>query len=98
MLKLDDVREARDRIGSLVRRTPLERSETLSRMLGTNVYLKYELFQKTGSFKPRGAFNTMLSLSDEQRAAGVRERVVGALWHKFVAGLCEAGRGAVGAL
>ena len=54
-----------------VRRTPLERSSTLSRMLGTNVYLKYELFQSTGSFKPRGAFNTMLTLSDAERAAGV---------------------------
>ncbi len=36
-------------------------SETLSRRLGTNIHLKLELFQKTGSFKPRGAFNKILS-------------------------------------
>jgi len=63
--------QARERIAPYVKRTPLERSETLSRHLGTNVYVKYELFQKTGSFKPRGAFNKMLSLTDEQRANGV---------------------------
>ena len=48
-------------ISSHVRRTPLWKSETLSKRLGTNVYLKMELFQKTGSFKPRGAFNQMLA-------------------------------------
>lgn len=71
MITLNDIREARDRITRFVKRTPLERSETLSRHLGTNVYVKYELFQKTGSFKPRGAFNKMLSLSDEEKRNGV---------------------------
>ncbi|MGD9630477.1 MAG: threonine/serine dehydratase [Pyrinomonadaceae bacterium] len=71
MITLNDIREARDRIAPFVKRTPLERCETLSRHLGTNVYVKYELFQKTGSFKPRGAFNKMLSLSDEEKRNGV---------------------------
>jgi len=71
MVTLQDIENARDRIAPFIKRTPLERSETLSVRLGTNVYVKYELFQKTGSFKPRGAFNKMLSLTDEQRARGV---------------------------
>lgn len=88
MLNLIDIQQARTRITRFVRRTPLERSATLSRMLGTNVYLKYELFQKTGSFKPRGAFNTMLSLTDEERAAGV----VGVSGGNFAQGLAHAGQ------
>ena len=69
-MDISDIREARERIGDHVRRTPLERSETLSRRFGTNVFVKYELFQKTGSFKPRGAFNKLLSTPAEQRAHG----------------------------
>jgi threonine dehydratase len=88
LLELTDVQQARIRITPYVRRTPLERSETLSRMLGTNVYLKYELFQKSGSFKPRGAFNTMLAMSDAERAAGV----VGVSGGNFAQGMAYAGQ------
>lgn len=88
MLDLNAVQAARLRVTPYVRRTPLERSATLSNMLGTNVYLKYELLQKTGSFKPRGAFNTMLSLSERHRAAGV----VGASGGNFAQGLAYAGK------
>lgn len=70
-MNIDDIRGAATRIASYVRRTPLTRSETLSERLGTNVYVKYELFQKTGSFKARGAFNKMLSMSADERARGV---------------------------
>ena len=65
------IEEARERIAPYVKRTPLELSHSLSEHLGTKVYVKYELFQKTGSFKPRGAFNKMLSLTDAERARGV---------------------------
>jgi threonine dehydratase len=61
MITLNDVKAAAEKVSSYVRRTPLWKSETLSKRLGTNVYLKMELFQKTGSFKPRGAFNQMLA-------------------------------------
>ena len=61
MITLNDVKVAAEKISSYVRRTPLWKSETLSKRLGTNVYLKMELFQKSGSFKPRGAFNQMLA-------------------------------------
>ena len=71
MITLNDIRQARETISPYIKRTPLERSETLSCRLGTNVYVKYELFQKTGSFKPRGAFNTILSLTDDERKHGV---------------------------
>lgn len=70
-LSVSAIEQAREKIAPYVKRTPLERSEALSRHLGTNVYFKYELFQKTGSFKPRGAFNTVLSLTDEQKQKGV---------------------------
>jgi len=71
MITLSDIRKAQENISPYIKRTPLERSETLGRHLGTNVYVKYELFQKTGSFKPRGAFNKMMSLTEEQRQKGV---------------------------
>ncbi|MBY0506793.1 MAG: pyridoxal-phosphate dependent enzyme [Bryobacteraceae bacterium] len=58
---LDDVLAARERIAGRVHRTNLVSSRTLSERLGTRVHLKLELFQKTGSFKPRGSFNKLLS-------------------------------------
>ena len=71
MLEINDIEDARKRISPYVKRTPLERSESLSRHLGTNVFVKYELFQKTGAFKARGAFNKLLTLSDEEKQRGV---------------------------
>ena len=65
------IRKARELIAPYVKRTPLARSEALSEMLGTNVFVKYELFQKTGSFKVRGAFNKILTLSEADKAEGV---------------------------
>jgi threonine dehydratase len=70
-LSLADIEAARAQIAPHVKRTPLARSDVLSRRLGTNVYVKAELFQKTGSFKVRGAFNKMLRLTPEERGAGV---------------------------
>ncbi|HLK19319.1 MAG TPA: threonine/serine dehydratase [Bryobacteraceae bacterium] len=71
MLELADILSARQRIAGRVKRTPLVSSETLSHRLGAPVSLKLELFQKTGSFKVRGAFNKALSLSDDQRGRGL---------------------------
>jgi threonine dehydratase len=70
-MDIDDIRQAQERIRPYVRRTTLECSDSLSQRLGTNIYVKYELFQKTGSFKVRGAFNKMLSLSADELAKGV---------------------------
>jgi threonine dehydratase len=71
MITLADINDANTRIASYVRRTATVRNDTLSRRLNTNVYLRLELFQKTGSFKLRGAFNQMLHLDKEQRQRGV---------------------------
>lgn len=70
MITLSDIQAANTRISSYVRRTELVKNHTLSKRLGTNVYLKLELFQKTGSFKPRAAFSKMLRLSEEERQRG----------------------------
>jgi len=61
---------AADRIGSYIRRTPLEYSPYFSELTGANVWLKLENLQITGSFKLRGAFNKLLSLSSQQIAVG----------------------------
>jgi threonine dehydratase len=70
-MDITSIKDARERIAPYVKRTRLERSETLSRQLGTNVYVKLELFQKTGSFKVRGAFNKLLSTPDADLSNGV---------------------------
>lgn len=67
----DDVAEARARIAPWVHRTPTVHSSTLSTRLGTDVWLKLEMFQKTGAFKVRGAFNRMLSFTEAERRRGV---------------------------
>jgi threonine dehydratase len=71
MLALSDIQTARKRIAPCIRRTPLTTSVTLSERLKSNVYVKLELFQKTGSFKVRGAFNKTLSLKPEERGRGI---------------------------
>ncbi|MEQ1946271.1 MAG: threonine/serine dehydratase [Bryobacteraceae bacterium] len=68
---LSHIQNARRRIAPCVRKTPLLPSATLSERLKTNVYVKMELFQKTGSFKVRGAFNKILGLNEEQRSSGL---------------------------
>jgi threonine dehydratase len=87
MITLQDIYAARERVAPYVKRTPQMRSETLSCDLGTNVHIKYELFQKTGSFKPRGAFNQILALSEDERKQGV----VGVSGGNFAQGLAYAG-------
>ncbi len=61
---------AANRIASHIRETPLDRSPFFSDLTGANVFLKLENLQFTGSFKLRGAFNKLLSLTPKQRAAG----------------------------
>jgi threonine dehydratase len=71
MINLHDIWDARRRISSYIHHSPTIHSSSLSKMFGADVYLKCENLQKTGSFKVRGAFNHMLSLTDEQKKAGV---------------------------
>lgn len=71
MLTIDELRRAQQRIAGRLHRTPLAHSTAVSTDLGVPTYLKLECLQKTGSFKPRGAFNKLLSLSEAEKAAGV---------------------------
>jgi threonine dehydratase len=68
---LADIRAAAARLEGRARVTPVYRSETISRLTGRETFLKAENLQRTGAFKIRGAVNTIATLSDEERAAGV---------------------------
>ena len=72
---LEAIRVTRARLGERVVTTPVRlwQDGALSRVVGpqTSVFLKEELFQRTGSFKPRGALAVMLDLSPEELVRGV---------------------------
>jgi threonine dehydratase len=67
VVSFEDVLAAREAIAGRLHRTPVLSSETL----GSGVFLKAELFQKTGSFKPRGVLTNLAALSEEQKRRGV---------------------------
>ena len=71
MIPLDEIRRAAERIAPHVHRTPIFSSRYLGEPSGASVFLKCESFQKTGSFKPRGALNKVLSLAEEERRRGL---------------------------
>ncbi|MFB6094173.1 MAG: threonine ammonia-lyase [Halanaeroarchaeum sp.] len=71
MLSEADVLEARDRVDDVARHTPLDHSHTLSAMTGAEVHPKLETFQRTGSFKIRGAANRIRTLTAAEQEAGV---------------------------
>jgi threonine dehydratase len=71
MVNLPDVLAARARIRDQIYLSPCARSETLSRLTGTNAYLKLENLQMTGAYKERGALNKLLTLSAPERARGL---------------------------
>lgn len=68
---LAGIEEAARRIADIAVVTPVHRSEALSDLLGCDVWLKLETEQQTGSFKVRGAANTLLQLDRSEAAAGV---------------------------
>ena len=67
---LDDCRAAARTLEGRIHRTPMFSSRSLSEIVGREAHLKAELFQRTGSFKLRGAINRVASLSGEERARG----------------------------
>jgi threonine dehydratase len=71
VIELADVEAAREAIGARLHRTPVFPSATLGGLAGARVFLKAELFQKTGSFKPRGVLTNLAALGDEERGRGV---------------------------
>ena len=68
---LADIREARSRIDGRVLRSPCPRSIPLSEAVGLDVFCKLDVFQRTGSFKERGACNALMLLDAAQRKRGV---------------------------
>jgi threonine dehydratase len=68
---IDDVRAAAERLAGVVVRTPLTRSQPLSRAAGVEAWIKDEGRQRSGSFKLRGAYNAVASLSADERARGL---------------------------
>ena len=71
LVELDAIREAHERIRSVVTRTPLYPADVLKRELGCDVRLKLESLQRTGSFKFRGAYHFVSQLADDVRSRGV---------------------------
>ena len=67
----DDVEAAAGRLAGIARRTPLLADTALDELCGGRVLLKVESLQRTGSFKLRGAYNRLVQLDPDQRAAGV---------------------------
>lgn len=70
-LSLQSVMQARQRIDTIIRPTPLIYSEAISKLANCEVWLKLENLQTTGSFKLRGASNRMLQLSETEKQRGV---------------------------
>lgn len=68
---LQNIREAALRIAPLAHRTPVLTSRRLDEICGARVFFKCENFQRTGSFKIRGASNAILALSDDEVRGGV---------------------------
>ena len=68
---VDAVRLAETRVREVLPSSRLERDDVLSQALGVDIYGKYELENPTGSFKVRGAYNVLASMTPEERALGV---------------------------
>ena len=66
-----DIENAQKTQNEVIRKTSLTFSETFSKLTGSKVYLKNEFEQKTGSFKIRGAYYKIKSLTDNEKERGV---------------------------
>ena len=70
-VNLDDVQDAATRLKGVAHRTPVLRSRTLDALVGAEVFLKCENFQRVGAFKFRGAYNAASRLTSDQLARGI---------------------------
>lgn len=71
MVTYDDIEKAHQRISEHIHNTPILTSDSLDNELGSNLFFKCENFQKTGSFKIRGATNSILQLNDTEIKNGI---------------------------
>ncbi|MAK07568.1 MAG: pyridoxal-5'-phosphate-dependent protein beta subunit [Marinoscillum sp.] len=67
----DVYKDIHNKISPFIKSTPIITSSSINKLYDLNVYFKLELFQKTGSFKVRGALNKVLNLSDDEKNKGV---------------------------
>ena len=74
---LDSIRDAAARLKGIAHRTPVLRSRTLDALVGAEVHLKCENFQRVGAFKFRGAYNAASRLTPEQLSRGIAARELG---------------------
>src|SRR4051812_26598717 len=70
-LTFEDILKARELISAVINKTEMEQSFSASEKLGAQIFLKYENLQRTGSFKLRGAYNKIISLSEAEKKRGV---------------------------
>ncbi|NLZ97452.1 MAG: threonine ammonia-lyase, partial [Micrococcus sp.] len=70
-VRYEDIEAARETLKDVIRATSMDHSRALGRIAGSTVHLKCENLQRAGSFKVRGAYVHMSSLTDEQKAKGV---------------------------
>jgi len=70
-ISIDDVRAAAKRLRGIANETPIHTSRTLNERTGRELFLKCENFQRTGSFKFRGAYNAMSRLTEAEQRRGV---------------------------
>lgn len=68
---IDDFNNTLSDINKYIHKTPIVSSSSLNKIYNSNIFFKLELFQKTGSFKTRGAINKLLKLSDLEKDKGV---------------------------
>ncbi len=71
MINIENIQQAKQRLDSIIRITPIAYAPILSANSGGDIYLKKENLQLTGSFKLRGAFNKIAKLNQDERAKGV---------------------------
>ncbi|MEA3383076.1 MAG: threonine ammonia-lyase [Campylobacterota bacterium] len=71
MINIDNINKAKKRLNGIIRPTPMAFAPILSKNLNANIYLKKENLQLTGSFKLRGAYNKIATLSEDERSKGV---------------------------
>jgi threonine dehydratase len=71
MINIKDIEKAKQRLNNIIRVTPVAYAPILSQQCEADIYLKKENLQLTGSFKLRGAFNKIASLSDDEQIKGV---------------------------
>jgi threonine dehydratase len=71
MVTIKDIKEAKQALKGVIKKTPFSYAPILSRVTNAQIFIKKENLQNTGAFKIRGAFNKISSLSDNDKKRGV---------------------------